>query len=135
MPALPVPQYEKIERFRKIMDGIDTTARVEALSMFLAPFQKRYRRTFIDPPIDFEARIGAGDDLLRTLQTEGCATAAIGAEDKARLVELTTPFAQEIEARMAKAAEPSVKTSQLQPLAGVGRGRVPGSWGGWRRSR
>ena len=114
MPALPVPDYETIPRFAEIMKGIDATARAEALSMFLAPFQKRYRRTFIDPPIDFEARIGAGDDLLRTLQEEGCATTAIGAADKARLLELTGPLVQEVQARMDAAAEPSVKTSQMK---------------------
>jgi len=114
MFALPVPDYESIPRFRSLLDEIDDRTRAEALDLFLPQFRKRYLKELVSPKVDYSVRIGAGDDVLRDLQQDGCALTRIDTADKARLVEITAPLVADLDARQTASPAPTFKHGQLR---------------------
>jgi hypothetical protein len=95
------------------MDAIDDEVRAEAFGLFIKPFHARYRDILTQPRPDYEARIGAGDPILRELQEQGVALAKSDATLKGQLNALAMPLAQKIEDHLAATAEPNFKDGQI----------------------
>src|SRR4051812_47872652 len=112
MFVLPNPDYESLPGYREHLDQVDEGVRQLALARFLPAFQTSYLRYLSSPPVQYEARIGEGDEILRPLQEDGCALARIGAERKARLVELAEPLAREVHQALDRLERPKFKDSQ-----------------------
>ncbi|OJU08820.1 MAG: hypothetical protein BGN86_03635 [Caulobacterales bacterium 68-7] len=113
MYVLPTPDYSRFSRFRDQMGEIDDAVRAEAFALFIKPFHARYRDILTQPRPDYEARIGAGDDILAALQTDGVALAKSDAGLKAKLNAVAMPLADQIEAHLAATAEPNFKDGQI----------------------
>lgn len=112
MFAFPIPDYETHPRYRDVLPGIDDALRQEAMARFLPAFEACYRRHLGAPRLNYDGRIEAGDELLRQLQTTGCAAAALPAGPKARLVELATPIAREIDDRLGEGSRLRFRDTQ-----------------------
>jgi hypothetical protein len=113
MYVLPTPDYSRFSRFRDHMGDIDDAVRAEAFAMFIKPFHARYRDILTQPRPDYEARIGAGDSILRALQQDGVALAKSDPGLKAQLNALADPLAERIEAHLAAVEQPNFKDGQI----------------------
>jgi hypothetical protein len=113
MNALPTPDYTQFSKFTRELDGIDDAVRAEAFGLFIKPFHARYRDILTQPRPDYEARIGGGDETLRTLQQQGVALAKSDPALKAQLNALAMPLAQKIEDHLAATVEVGFKDGQL----------------------
>jgi hypothetical protein len=94
------------------MDEVDDRLRAEALGKFLPLLQAYYERHFGLPRPDYDARIGEGDELLRSLQRAGCATTSISAACKAELNAVALPLAENLHARLEDAQTLNFKETQ-----------------------
>jgi hypothetical protein len=113
MNALPTPDYTKLPKFSRELPGVNDDTRAEAFGMFIKPFHARYRDILTQPRPDYDVRIGAGDDILRTLQEHGVALAKSEPGLKAQLNALALPLAQQIEAHLAATVEVGFKDGQI----------------------
>ena len=111
--ALPVAQYQALDWARPLMEGIDDAIRAEALSAFIPAFQERYLQILKSPRPQWEARIGAGDHLLRAMQRDGYALATLEPAHRDRLRELALPLAQHIHARLDRLGKLRFSDGQL----------------------
>ena len=118
MFALPLANYNvvpDIERFRR---QADHQVREEALANFLTAFQERHELRLRLPPLNFEARVGRGDELLAGLQTQGWALGALPAKSRQAIRELLLPVAQGVHARLDSLEQPRFADGQA-PLGAL----------------
>ena len=113
MFALPNPDYETHPFYRLRLDEVDDALRREALAKFLPHFEACYQRHLKAPKLNYDGRIGEGDELLRQIQQTGCAIKQIAPERKAALAALTLPVAQLVHKRLGQCADPRFKDSQF----------------------
>lgn len=109
MPVLPNPDYMNHPVFQPSAHKVDEAARAEAMNKFLPAFQKGYNDWIAAGRPDFEARIGAGDEVLRALQADGYALLKMDAGEKARLVELVSAEVAALEANLAALDKPKFR--------------------------
>ncbi len=100
MFALPVARYDRIERLAPIFAEITDDTRRQALEAFLPALQERYLQLSRLPRRDFDARIGAGDEVLRALQQDGFVMHALDDAARRKIRDYVTPIAQEIMGRL-----------------------------------
>ncbi len=100
MFILPNPDYENHPEFRRYLDQVDDAARREALAKFLPHFESCFQRHLSAPKLNYEGRIGPGDEMLRQLQETGCAIHHIAPDAKAALAAVTLPRAEWRHTRM-----------------------------------
>ena len=113
MFALPNPDYETHPFYRLKLAEVDDALRREALAKFIPEFEACYQRHLEAPKLNYERRIGQGDELLRQLQQTGCAIKQVAPERKAALSALTLPVAQWVHKKLGQRAEPRFKDTQF----------------------
>jgi hypothetical protein len=112
MFVLPNPDYESLPKYQEHLAKVDDHVRRRAMAKFLKAFTKSYLKHLGAPRLQYDVRIGEGDELLRTLQEDGCVLTRIGAERKARLVDLAAPIAREIHEALDRLERPRFIDSQ-----------------------
>ncbi len=112
MNAFPNPDYENLPQYQDLWRKVDDEMRMEALGRFLKPFHKRYRSHLGAPKLNYDVRIDEGDDVLGQLQRDGCALTRTDPALKATLVELATPLAQVLHARLDEHPKPRITDFQ-----------------------
>ncbi len=91
---------------------MDSDLRREALAYFMKGFRQHYERHLSSPEIQYDARIGEGDHVLRALQEDGCSLTRIEPERKAQLVKLTEDYAVQLHERLDQLERPRFKDGQ-----------------------
>ena len=112
MYAFPTPDYETIPDFQQALAQVTDEIRAHALELFLPAFQQRYCRRLRARRPDHDVRIGAGDGVLRALQTEGCALTRLTEAHRAALRALTASEAEALEARFEAIPKPKLTDAQ-----------------------
>ncbi|HEY5409313.1 MAG TPA: hypothetical protein VIJ94_01175, partial [Caulobacteraceae bacterium] len=100
MFALPVAHYDRIAKLAPVFAAITDDIRRETLETFLPALQERYLQLLRSPKRNFDARIGAGDDILKALQQDGVALHALHEKARQEIRDYVTPIAHEIMARL-----------------------------------
>ena len=100
MPVLPNPDYLNHPKMRAAAAGIDDEARLAALGRFLPAFQRSYADWIRTGRPDYAARIGAGDEVLASVQADGVTVLALPEPQRATLRELAAPHVRALEARL-----------------------------------
>ncbi|HEY5411441.1 MAG TPA: phytanoyl-CoA dioxygenase family protein [Caulobacteraceae bacterium] len=113
MFALPNPDYETHPFYRLKLEEVDDALRREALAKFIPHFEACYQRRLSEPKLNYDGRIGHGDELLRQIQQTGCAVKQIAPERKAALAALTQPVAQWVHKKLGQRDEPRFKDTQF----------------------
>ena len=118
MFALPLANYDVVPDIEHFRGQVDDQVREEALANFLAAFEERHAQRLRLPPLDFETRIGRGDELLAGLQANGWALGALPSKARQAIRELVVPLARDIHARLDSLDEPRFADGQA-PLGAL----------------
>jgi hypothetical protein len=113
MFALPRPDYAKFKAFRAALEAADASVQIEALGWFVREFHGRYNWLLSAPGPCHQARIGAADAKLASLQTTGLCALRLDPAIKARLRRLTARRAGDLQIRLDGAAKPTFKDGQI----------------------
>lgn len=112
--TLPGVAHDRVEEFRTALAAVDDESRIRALEWFLPRFQAHYNWLLRAPRPRYDARIGAGDETLRTIQDEGCFFGKIDPELKARLAGLTEPLIPDLMADLNQRSKPRFRFGQME---------------------
>lgn len=94
MFALPLANYDLVAGIDRHRKRVDDRVRERTLAAFLPAFQARYEQRLRLPPLDYQARIGRGDELLAGLQSQGWALGRLPEETQRTLRGLVLPVAR-----------------------------------------
>jgi len=100
MFALPTALYEARPELARYFDEITDEVREQALETFLPALHGRYQRLQRARRRQFEARIGAGDEVLRAFQQDGVVLGALEPGVRRSLRAYLEPIARTILARL-----------------------------------
>jgi hypothetical protein len=100
MFALPTPLYDERPELAHYFDEITDEVREQALEAFLPALHGRYQRLQRAQRRRFDARIGAGDEVLRTFQQDGLVLGALEPAARRSLRAYLEPIARTILERL-----------------------------------
>ena len=118
MFALPLANYDLVPDIERFRARVDDQVREQALASFLGVFEERHQKRLGLPPLNFEARIGHGDELLAALQTKGWALGALAEKPRQAIREMVLPLAREVHARLDSLEAPTFGDGQ-SPLGAL----------------
>ncbi len=112
--ALPMADYDGLTWLEKYRRQVTDDVRRETLAAFVPAFEERYAQRLNMRQNDLTARIGRGDEMLRALQVDGFALAALPAASRQAIRDLTDPLAVQMHASLDAIAAPRFENGHVR---------------------